>query len=105
MLPSLGNSILNEIADRNSIHCEALDNQYSRFNYINGPSDMNRTYLGGWPEFVQHDCTPSDSFLVINLSQSCSSTAMWGDAGTAQVWMKNQSNDSFGDLIANWACY
>ena len=104
MLPIFGNSILNEIADRNSIHREELDNQFSRFNCINGPNDENRTYIGGWPEFVQKDCTPSDSFLVVNLSQSCSSTAMWGDAGTAQVWMENQVNDSFGNLITNWAC-
>ena len=100
----MGNSILNELASLNSLHYEELDTQFQRFNSVYGPKENNGTYIGGWPEFVQDDSTPPDSFLVINLSESKSSTAMWGDAGTAQIWMKNPINDCFGELVTDWAC-
>lgn len=104
MMPIMGNSILNEMSKSHSFHYEELHEQFSRYNFVHGPSGGNLTYLGGWPEFVQSDSTPPDSFLVMNLSQSCSSTAMWGDAGTAQVWMTNPIDGCLGDLITDWAC-
>ena len=104
MMPNMSNMIVNEIAEKNSVDSEELDEQFQKYNFVHEPPGENGTYIGGWPDFVQDDCTPEDSFLVINLSESCSSTAMWGDAGAAQVFMKNPVNDSFGELEAHWAC-
>lgn len=104
MMPIMGNHIINDIANKSFDGSDRFKEYFQRFNFLHGPKGKNQTYIGGWPEFVQDDCTPDDSFLVINLSQSCSSTAMWGDAGTAQVWMKNPEDGFFGQLIAEWAC-
>lgn len=105
MAPNNSNYIIiKEIANRYFNKSEKFKEYFSKFNFLHGPKGNDLTYIGGWPEFTQDDCTPDDSFFIINLSQSCSSTAMWGDAGTAQVWMKNPIGDYFGDLIGEWAC-
>ena len=104
MMPLMGNDIMNRLSEQYFDKSNSFKEYFSTFNFKNGPNENNQTYIGGWPYFVQDDCTPDNSFLIINLSQSCSSTAMWGDAGTAQVWAKKPEGDYFGDLIAEWAC-
>lgn len=65
----------------------------------NNPSG---TYLGGWPEFVQSDETPDGMTLLLEMEESEAATLMWGDAGTAQLWMS--TGEDFGSFKLTWAC-
>ncbi|KAH0794071.1 cytoplasmic protein [Histomonas meleagridis] len=60
------------------------------------------TYLGGYPVFVQSDEQPEGTVLLLEMDESEASTNIWGDCGTAQVWMKTGSD--FGEFEVTWAC-
>jgi hypothetical protein len=61
------------------------------------------TYFGGFPEFVQSDEQPTpSSVLLLQMAQSRASTALWGDCGTAQVWIETGRN--YGKVQVTWAC-
>ena len=60
------------------------------------------TYLGGYPCFVQGDDSPKNHVLLLEMEESEASTNMWGDCGTAQVWMT--TGEDFGSFIMQYAC-
>lgn len=61
-----------------------------------------RTYLGGYPIFVQGDDSPPDHELLLEMEESEASTNMWGDCGTCQVWMT--TGKDFGNFVMQYAC-
>lgn len=61
-----------------------------------------RTYLGGYPIFVQGDDSPPNHKLLLEMEESEASTNMWGDCGTCQVWMT--TGDDFGSFVMQYAC-
>ena len=60
------------------------------------------TYLGGYPVFVQGDDQPPGTVLLMEMEESEASTNMWGDCGTAQVWMT--TGDDYGRFMMQFAC-
>ena len=61
-----------------------------------GNKDL-KTYLGGYPCFAQGDDRPNGHVLLLEIEESEASTNLWGDCGTAQVWMTTGSD--FGSFI------
>lgn len=59
-------------------------------------NDLNedaKTYLGGYPYFIQHDATPSSEHkLLLEMSKSEASTNNWMDSGVGQVWIKTEGD-------------
>lgn len=64
--------------------------------------NRSRTYLGGYPFFVQGDDSPPNHVLLLEMEESEASTNLWGDCGTAQVWMT--TGEDFGSFIMQYAC-
>jgi hypothetical protein len=61
------------------------------------------TYFGGFPEYVHYVEQPTPtSRLLLEITQSKASTAMWGDCGTAQLWM--EVGENYGKFQVTWAC-
>jgi hypothetical protein len=61
------------------------------------------TYAGGFPNYVQDREQPTEaSRLLFELSYSEASTYMWGDCGTAQLWM--ETGEDYGKFQVTWAC-
>lgn len=99
MLPTSGSQkcITNEL-ERIPYIINAFD-VAEKFNSEKNPSD---TYLCGYPYFIQGDDSPQGTELLMQFSQSEASTAMWGDSGTAQLWMA--TGDDFGEFTLQYAC-
>ena len=95
MLPPRGNDVITQIRSKYQ-----LFNIEEKIESTDSPT--HPTYIGGWPRFVQGDSTPNNSFLIANFEESESSTAMWGDCGTAQLWISK--GEDFGELYSDWAC-
>lgn len=68
----------------------------------NSTRENAKTYLGGYPIFVQGDDSPNDHELLLEMEESEASTNLWGDCGTCQVWMTTGNN--FGDFVMQYAC-
>ncbi|OHS95121.1 hypothetical protein TRFO_38638 [Tritrichomonas foetus] len=98
MAPMRSNDIVREIERKYC--CSQISCDLAEFNDQFGPKP--RTYIGGWPDFVQSDTTPDNSVFLINFCESEASTAMWGDCGTAQLWIGKGKD--FDALYADWAC-
>jgi len=48
-----------------------------------------KTFLGGMPRYEQGEQIPEgECVLLANIEDDCSFSMMWGDAGSAQLWMK-----------------
>lgn len=60
-----------------------------------------RTYLGGYPYFIQGDDRPAGHTLLLEMEESEESTNIWGDCGTCQVWMS--TGDDFGSFVMQFA--
>jgi hypothetical protein len=61
------------------------------------------TYVGGFPRYVQDPARPTPSArLLVQMQQSRASTAMWGDCGTAQLWM--ETGENYGKFQVTWSC-
>jgi hypothetical protein len=61
------------------------------------------TYVGGFPEFVQGPENPTrESRLLMQIAESDGSTGMWGDCGSAQLWM--EVGEDYGKFQVTWAC-
>jgi hypothetical protein len=61
------------------------------------------TYAGGYPEYVQGSARPTPTCrLLFEFCESEASTGMWGDAGTAQLWM--ETGDNYGFFGVTWDC-
>ena len=58
------------------------------------------THLGGYPDFVQEFDQPKGTVLLLEMAESEASTGMWGECGTAQVWMT--TGDEFGDFVLQY---
>ena len=95
MLPCSNNNAIDQIRAKYQVF--NLEKKIEQFNpYL-------KTHIGGWPNFVQDDTTPNNTFLIANFeSESESSTGIWGDMGTAQVWISQ--GEEFGDLLSDWSC-
>lgn len=57
-------------------------------------------YFGGFPYYVQGESTPGDNWsLLLNLQDDQYFSYMWGDAGTAQIWINPE-----GEFELTWQC-
>ena len=60
----------------------------------------SKCYFGGYPYYQQGEATPGDDCtLVLNIEQDDNFSLMFGDAGNAQIWVKN---DNSGEFYINW---
>ena len=61
------------------------------------------SYFGGHPEYIQADDNPGPDYsLILSLSDDKDNfSMMWGDAGTAQIWLRNDDSNHF---LITWAC-
>ncbi|KAK8892930.1 hypothetical protein M9Y10_030182 [Tritrichomonas musculus] len=91
-----------ELPEKDSFNQEELlfiDEFLHEKNY--GNKDL-KTYLGGYPCFAQGDDRPNGHVLLLEIEESEASTNLWGDCGTAQVWMTTGSD--FGSFIMQYNC-
>jgi hypothetical protein len=58
--------------------------------------------LGAFPDFVQDDETPEGFEILANFEEDEICNIMWGDAGTAQLWVR--TDDDNVELKATWNC-
>ena len=59
-------------------------------------------YFGGHPDYCQGDENPGEDFrLILSIADCNSFTLMWGDAGNAQIWLRNDDSDEF---YITWSC-
>ena len=55
-----------------------------------------KCFLGGNPQYDQGDSNPGDDYtFIINLADDKFFSMMWGDAGKAQIFMKEKGNGEF----------
>lgn len=60
------------------------------------------SYFGGFPNYCQCDENPGRDYkLILSLINDESFPLMWGDAGNAQIWLKNDDSHEF---FITWAC-
>ena len=63
-----------------------------------------KCFLGGNPQYDQGDSNPGDDYIfIINLADDKFFSMMWGDAGKAQIFMKEKDDKSF-DFKITWTC-
>lgn len=63
-----------------------------------------KCFLGGNPQYDQGDWNPGDDYsFIINLSDDKFFSMMWGDAGKAQIFMKEKNNEEF-EFKLTWTC-
>jgi hypothetical protein len=68
-----------------------------------GGTVVHGTYAGGYPSYVQGSERPAPTCrLLLELCESEASTGMWGDAGTAQLWM--DTGENYGFFSVTWSC-
>lgn len=68
-----------------------------------GEKYVGGTYLMGVPRYEQGEYEVDDGFVLLaNFEQDDNFSMMWGDAGTAQLWMKTGEN--FGEFRLDWMC-
>ena len=61
-----------------------------------------KCYFGGYPYYQQSEETPGDDCtLLLNVEEDENCSLTWGDAGNAQIWVKN---DNSGEFYLNWQC-
>jgi hypothetical protein len=61
------------------------------------------TYAGGFPRYIQGSERPkATSKLLFEMADSEASTGMWGDCGSAQLWM--ETGGDYGKFQVTWAC-
>jgi uncharacterized protein YwqG len=71
--------------------------------FIREFGEQSGTWFGGFPLSIQGMERPTrNSRLLLQMEESEASTAMWGDAGTAQVWM--EVGEDYGAFQLTWAC-
>ena len=60
------------------------------------------SFFGGFPFYCQGDDNPGRDYkLILSLVDDKSFPFMWGDAGNAQIWLKNDDSHEF---LITWAC-
>ena len=73
--------------------------QYSQYQRLTPPSQDNfgYNYFGGFPYYgnVVDDNPGSDYHLILSLNYGDEFTYLWGDAGCAQIWMRNDDSHQF----------
>ena len=63
-----------------------------------------KCFLGGNPQYDQGDANPGDDYIfIIDLADDKFFSMMWGDAGKAQIFMKDKNNGEF-DFKLFWTC-
>ena len=63
-----------------------------------------KCFLGGNPQYDQGDWNPGDDYLfIINLADDKFFSMMWGDAGKAQIFMKEKKEGEF-EFKLTWTC-
>ncbi len=63
-----------------------------------------KCFLGGNPQYDQGDSNPGDDYIfLINFADDKFFSMMWGDAGKAQIFMKEKHNGEFDFKLA-WTC-
>ena len=63
-----------------------------------------KCFLGGNPQYDQGDWNPGDDYsFIINLSDDKFFSMMWGDAGKAQIFMKEKNDEEF-EFKLTWTC-
>ena len=65
-----------------------------------------KSFVGGNPQYDQGDSHPGNDYIfVINLADDKFFSMMWGDAGKAQIFMKEVDKDKneFKTLLT-WTC-
>ena len=63
-----------------------------------------KCFLGGNPQYDQGDANPGDDYIfIINLADDKFFSMMWGDAGKAQIFMKDKNNGEF-EFKLFWTC-
>ena len=64
---------------------------------------LSLSYFGGHPYYVQSDERPGPDYkLILSLCDDENNfSLMWGDAGTAQIWLRNDDSNEF---YITWAC-
>ena len=63
-----------------------------------------KCFLGGNPQYDQGDWNPGDDYIfIINLADDKFFSMMWGDAGKAQIFMKENNNGGF-EFKLTWTC-
>ena len=60
---------------------------------------IGKTYFLGNPRFEQGEVIPGEDFhFLMNFEDDSSFSMMWGDAGSAQLWMKIENNQFIFNL-------
>ncbi|EAY19043.1 hypothetical protein TVAG_247220 [Trichomonas vaginalis G3] len=90
-----GNDFLESMEEVDGLVVEELMHE------IRSKRDTN-CYFGGFPYFVQGEASPGEGWtLLLNLQDDSYFSYMFGDAGTAQIWV-NDSDPTQFDL--EWQC-
>jgi hypothetical protein len=96
-LVSEGNSSFFLESDPDKYHSYFFDTFRKHFENIHPKHNTN---VGAFPNFVQEDETPKGFIILANFEQDEVCDLMWGDAGTAQLWVKTEGNNV--ELKATW---
>lgn len=63
----------------------------------------SKCYFGGFPYYNQSETNPGDDYqLLINLEDDNHFSMMWGDAGSAQIWVKKNADEN--RFLLTWQC-
>ena len=63
-----------------------------------------KCFLGGNPQYDQGDANPGDDYMfIIDLADDKFFSMMWGDAGKAQIFMKEKKEGEF-EFKLTWTC-
>lgn len=85
--------------DSDQYHEHFLEKTRSHFEKIH---PRHSTNLGSFPDFIQDDETPEGFKIIANFEQDEVCDLLWGDCGTAQLWIQTQGENV--ELKATWAC-
>lgn len=62
---------------------------------------QGKSYFLGYPRYEQQEDNPGEPYIFFcNLEQDSKFSLMWGDAGSAQLWLRN--NDGIPHFLLNW---
>lgn len=81
------------------------EDAYLKF-YENANENYYEFYLGGYPHFAQEDFREKNTEWRLLLGFESDENIMWGDAGTAGYWLKenDMNNQAYNKARLYWDC-
>ena len=89
-------SYTNQIRSMRNAEDQQENEQYSFY------TKESNCFFGGYPFYCQDDDNPGPDYtLILSLMEDHNFSMIWGDAGNAQIWLRNDDSHQF---ILTWAC-